>query len=191
MQEKSYIKKIFLRLMLKAGFVEQQSADYIFNSMKETVAALRKSLTQKDNEIEIKKNRIEELKKAIESDDRVLELHRKNKQLREDVAYFRKELHKYIDDGMSFEEYNNSKLSNWSNEVKKAYNSKCDICGSSEELTAHHLYAKSFFQNLKYNIDNGVCLCQSCHTSFHQEYPDTATISPKKYLEFKAEKLKV
>lgn len=40
---------------------------------------------------------------------------------------------------------------------------KCEYCGSKENLCAHHIYSRSN-KNLRWDIDNGICLCQKHHT---------------------------
>ena len=39
----------------------------------------------------------------------------------------------------------------------------CEKCGSKRYLNAHHHYGKRAL-SVRWDIDNGVCLCPSCHT---------------------------
>lgn len=51
----------------------------------------------------------------------------------------------------------------WSAIVRKRIN-KCEICGKSDGvLQAHHIQGRSP-QILRWNLDNGICLCSHCHT---------------------------
>jgi len=43
---------------------------------------------------------------------------------------------------------------------------KCESCGKKAEVT-HHFIPKSLSSNLRYNIDNGISLCNSCHFKHH------------------------
>ena len=54
--------------------------------------------------------------------------------------------------------------------VFKRDNRTCKICGSKEEINAHHLYSRNSHPDLVYDLDNIVTLCKKCHTDFHKEY---------------------
>jgi len=57
---------------------------------------------------------------------------------------------------------------------------KC-ICGSIEKRTAHHLNSGSFFPEERYDIDNGICLCSSCHMNFHNNFKRSYRTKCTKY----------
>ena len=51
----------------------------------------------------------------------------------------------------------------------------CQCCRNSCSLNAHHLYNFVEFEDLRYNTDNGITLCEACHAarydgSFHNLY---------------------
>lgn len=47
----------------------------------------------------------------------------------------------------------------------------CKKCGQKGyELNAHHIYNYSKYADIKYDIENGVTLCQECHIEFHHLY---------------------
>lgn len=50
---------------------------------------------------------------------------------------------------------------------KKRKNSSCLICGSSENLTIHHLRPVNENPELKYNYNNIKVICSNCHKSIH------------------------
>lgn len=52
-------------------------------------------------------------------------------------------------------------LAEWSNLIR--IKNKCEICGSKENLQAHHIFSKNHFKKYKYHPKNGICLCSSCH----------------------------
>jgi len=58
-----------------------------------------------------------------------------------------------------------SAYNNWVFEIKKRDNFKCkinnkDCCG---KIVAHHILSWRDFPELRYNINNGITLCQSHH----------------------------
>jgi len=40
---------------------------------------------------------------------------------------------------------------------------KCEYCGKTESLNAHHIFGRSA-RSVRWDLDNGVCLCAGCHT---------------------------
>jgi ribosomal protein S14 len=49
----------------------------------------------------------------------------------------------------------------------------CDICSiRGVELHAHHMNNWKFYPEERYEIANLVCLCKTCHRSFHNKYGD-------------------
>jgi len=47
---------------------------------------------------------------------------------------------------------------------------RCVICDSNKKRTAHHINDASYHPDLRFDIDNGVCLCYKCHMNFHTNY---------------------
>ena len=45
----------------------------------------------------------------------------------------------------------------------------CQLCGSKENLIAHHIKEFALYPLERLNINNGVTLCESCHKSLHKE----------------------
>jgi 5-methylcytosine-specific restriction endonuclease McrA len=43
----------------------------------------------------------------------------------------------------------------------------CQICGSDENLEAHHIIYRANFPLLSFSEDNGILLCNSCHNETH------------------------
>jgi len=56
-----------------------------------------------------------------------------------------------------------SLLSRWADDVKKLAGNTCEICGSTDNLHAHHVEPKSTNPAMAYDIENGMCLCSDCH----------------------------
>jgi len=57
-------------------------------------------------------------------------------------------------------------LDSWSRVIRKR-DKKCQLCGSTKELVAHHILYKSKFPELSLNINNGITLCKKCHLETH------------------------
>jgi hypothetical protein len=53
--------------------------------------------------------------------------------------------------------------------IIKKLHPKCEGCGSDTEV-AHHFVEKSRSSNLRYNIDNLIPLCHSCHAKIHNRF---------------------
>ena len=51
----------------------------------------------------------------------------------------------------------------WSKKVKELAGNKCEFCGSKEKLNAHHIQPRRLY-SVRWNVDNGICLCENCHT---------------------------
>ena len=56
----------------------------------------------------------------------------------------------------------NNKLDKlWADKVKEV--GKCEVCGKKTHLNAHHLFSRTNY-SLRWDLDNGICLCSGCHT---------------------------
>lgn len=60
----------------------------------------------------------------------------------------------------------------WREKVYKRDNYTCVTCGDDEgrNLNAHHLYSHNKYKDKRYDINNGVTLCETCHKAFHDKY---------------------
>ena len=54
----------------------------------------------------------------------------------------------------------------WSKSIKKR-DKVCQICNSSQNLKAHHLFYKSSNPKLVLNLNNGITLCELHHKEIH------------------------
>ena len=70
----------------------------------------------------------------------------------------------------------------WSVNVRKA--GACDLCASTDRLEAHHLESHDSNEELRWDRSNGVCLCNSCHVTFHKQY-GFGKNTQSQYIEFK------
>lgn len=51
----------------------------------------------------------------------------------------------------------------WSDVVKLQAGNKCEVCGKTDYINAHHIVGRRNYR-LRWEIYNGVCLCSGCHT---------------------------
>lgn len=58
----------------------------------------------------------------------------------------------------------------WRQHVYQKDGFKCVICGSKNKLNAHHIYSWKYYPELRYDINNGATLCESCHIKIHKKY---------------------
>ena len=76
----------------------------------------------------------------------------------------------------------------WRSSVYSAYHFSCDVCGckssKDNKIVAHHLESYDINENLRYNTENGVALCESCHRDFHNKY-GYGHNTRKQYIEYK------
>lgn len=68
------------------------------------------------------------------------------------------------------------KVANWRKSVYERDNYTCMVCtarngnGESITLNAHHINGWHWFESGRFDVDNGVTLCVSCHSDFHKKY---------------------
>lgn len=62
----------------------------------------------------------------------------------------------------------------------------CQKCGSSVDLSVHHLFPKSKYPELKMNRANLITLCQTCHQHYHNWHckRDIEKCNPITFLEW-------
>lgn len=59
----------------------------------------------------------------------------------------------------------------WAKAVKQRDFHCCQICGFvGGSLNSHHLNAWASYPDQRYDTENGVTLCTSCHDRFHEVY---------------------
>lgn len=63
----------------------------------------------------------------------------------------------------------------WRRQILQRDDYACQCCGSTCYLNAHHLYDFAEHENLRYDVNNGIILCEECHAaryegSFHNVY---------------------
>ena len=62
----------------------------------------------------------------------------------------------------------NTSLFGWAKRIKDT-SPYCHICGSKEDLEAHHIIPVSHDSTYKYSPTNGIVLCKRCHYLVHNK----------------------
>jgi len=69
----------------------------------------------------------------------------------------------------------------WSRAVAKRAGYKCEWCGQSDgKLEAHHIISRRYIAT-RYDLDNGIYLCFTCHMKAHQNPQEFREFVEKKY----------
>jgi hypothetical protein len=71
----------------------------------------------------------------------------------------------------------------WKEEVIKRFESQCCICYSKDKLVSHHLFSYKYYDTLRTELNNGVCLCNTCHELFNFAYSNINTL--EQFLSFR------
>ena len=60
---------------------------------------------------------------------------------------------------------------NWRAKVYERDNWTCQRCNiKGKKINAHHIKSWKYYPELRYNIENGITLCEDCHKAVHQYY---------------------
>lgn len=74
-----------------------------------------------------------------------------------------------IDIRLSIEGRRSEEYKNWRRSVFERDNYTCRSCGARGcRLNAHHIKAYAFFPDLRYEVTNGLTLCEICHKAIHK-----------------------
>lgn len=71
----------------------------------------------------------------------------------------------------------------WKKSVFDKFLNTCCVCLSKEKVVAHHLYSYKYYPELRTDENNGVCLCEICHTNFNDIYSNVNTLA--QFIEFR------
>lgn len=61
---------------------------------------------------------------------------------------------------------NDTRVKEWTNKIISK--GKCELCGSTNRLEAHHIIKWADYLQGRIDIKNGMCLCHDCHTEQHK-----------------------
>lgn len=68
------------------------------------------------------------------------------------------------------DKHDSNEYKTWRVNVYKKDNYKCIKCGSKKKLNAHHKFSWHFYPEKRYDVNNGITLCEKCHIKIHQKY---------------------
>lgn len=71
--------------------------------------------------------------------------------------------------GFEINNRQSSKAVNWAKKIKRT--GICDVCGSKENLQAHHIIPWEYSIKGRLDPSNGQCLCKECHKMMHSIIP--------------------
>lgn len=66
--------------------------------------------------------------------------------------------------------HDSNEYKEWRQAVYERDKYKCVKCGSKEKINAHHILSWKYYPEQRYNINNGITLCEKCHIELHQKY---------------------
>ena len=77
--------------------------------------------------------------------------------------------------GNSSDKRRTKEYSEWKNAVYEKDKNRCVICGSTENIEAHHIYQFANYEDLRLDVSNGMSLCKIHHNiavkgSYHSVY---------------------
>ena len=52
----------------------------------------------------------------------------------------------------------------WASKIKELAEHRCEMCETTRDLEDHHIQPRKL-HSVRWDVDNGVCLCQDCHKS--------------------------
>lgn len=62
---------------------------------------------------------------------------------------------------------NDKRVKEW--KAKVLEKGKCEMCGSTKNLEAHHYIKWADYPMGRIDVNNGMCLCHDCHTTEHKD----------------------
>ena len=56
----------------------------------------------------------------------------------------------------------------WRIKVLTRDNFTCKLCGYKPARIAHHISSRNYYPNIKWDIENGLTVCDKCHQTYHR-----------------------
>ena len=87
----------------------------------------------------------------------------------EDHGFIKKKHDRIVFPPFWKDRFSDTKAVKWAKKVKERDGYKCQKCGSTENLQAHHIvpWLQDDAGRLRYDLNNGVTLCRTCHLKAH------------------------
>ena len=65
----------------------------------------------------------------------------------------------------------NGEIRKWRDKVYKRDNYTCQSCNKKGgKINSHHIYSWDKYKEKRFDVDNGITLCEDCHKKFHKEF---------------------
>lgn len=65
----------------------------------------------------------------------------------------------------------NGEIRKWRDKIYLRDDYTCQVCNiKGRKLNAHHLNSWNYYEKERFNINNGITLCENCHREFHKKY---------------------
>lgn len=72
---------------------------------------------------------------------------------------------------MAYDRFSDPVYIKWARKVKKRDNFTCQVCGKTNvHLHTHHRNSWDMFVEQRFDVLNGITLCNLCHERFHEIY---------------------
>lgn len=75
----------------------------------------------------------------------------------------------------------------WRDKVLMRDRFTCQKCGSREDLTCHHIMSQKQCTAFRWNVNNGITLCKSCHNEWNETH-DHHSVSTRVFLKWLSKK---
>ena len=66
--------------------------------------------------------------------------------------------------------HDSNEYKEWRTNVYTRDGYKCIYCSSKEKINAHHIFSWKYYPEKRYDLNNGITLCEKCHIKVHQKY---------------------
>lgn len=173
--------------------IEQWKDEEYSNKMKDVMKDISNKLWEDEDYKNMRSNSTSEQNKLRwENEEYRKHMSETNKKVWEDEEYRKlhtKENHYNYNHNLTDKDREDRRMqegyTEWSRQVKENANFTCDCCGTHGcKLYSHHLNSYNLYENLRLDLNNGVCLCEQCHKNFHKRY-GYGNNTEQQYIEWK------
>ena len=57
----------------------------------------------------------------------------------------------------------------------------CQVCDSRKNRHAHHIESAQYNIDLRFDVENGICLCKGCHIQYHTNFNRSYRVKTTRY----------
>lgn len=82
----------------------------------------------------------------------------------------------FVVEEKKYDRFQDGRHIEWSEEVKRRNGFRCQVCQrKGQKLHSHHKNCYSYFWTERFDLENGITLCEDCHERFHAIYGKNLT----------------